>query len=133
MNIGKVSQLTGLNSKTIRYYEEIKLVTPYRKDNGYRDYDESHLDILNFLKVARSLSFSIENCRALLALYQDKNRASQNVKQLVAKQITELDEIITNSQKMKATLQHLSNNCHGDNRPDCAILDGFMGKTNTKS
>lgn len=133
MNIGIVSQLTGLNSKTIRYYEEIKLVTPYRKDNGYRDYDESHLDILNFLKVARSLSFSIENCRALLALYQDKNRASQNVKQLVAKQITELDEIITNSQKMKATLQHLSNNCHGDNRPDCAILDGFMGKTNIKS
>lgn len=62
-------------------------------------------------------------------MYQDKQRASKNVKQLVAQQIVELDEIIINSQKMKATLQHLSNNCHGDNRPECAILDGFVGKT----
>lgn len=129
MNIGKASDLTGLKAKTIRYYEEIELITPDRKDNGYRDYGDDHIEILNFLKVARSLSFSIENCRALLGMYQDKQRASINVKQLVAQQIIELDKIITNSQKMKATLQHLSNNCHGDNHPECAILDGFVGKT----
>lgn len=125
MNIGKAAGLTGLNSKTIRYYEAIELIIPDRKDNGYRDYSDSHIEILNFLKVARSLSFSIENCRALLGMYKDENRASKNVKQLVAQQIIELDEIIINSQKMKATLQHLSNNCHGDNRPQCAILDGM--------
>lgn len=128
MNIGKAAKLTGLNSKTIRYYEEIELLTPDRKDNGYRDYNDTHIETLSFLKVARSLSFSIENCRALLGMYQDKNRASKNVKQLVAQQIIELDEIISNSQKMKTTLQHLSDNCHGDHRPDCAILDGFAGK-----
>lgn len=133
MNIGKASELTGLNSKTIRYYEEIELIKPDRRNNGYRDYADSHIEVLNFLKVARSLSFSIENCRALLSMYQDKNRASKNVKQLVAQQIIELDEIIINSQKMKTTLQHLSNNCHGDNRPDCAILDAFSAGSVNKS
>ncbi|PCI88600.1 MAG: Cu(I)-responsive transcriptional regulator [Hyphomicrobiales bacterium] len=125
MNIGQAAKQTGLNSKTIRYYEEIHLITPDRQNNGYRDYSDQHIEILNFLKVARSLSFSIENCRTLLGMYHDENRASKDVKQLVAQQITELDEIIANSQKMKATLQHLSNNCHGDNRPQCAILDAF--------
>ncbi|MBL1421507.1 MAG: MerR family transcriptional regulator [Alphaproteobacteria bacterium] len=125
MNIGHAAKQTGLNSKTIRYYEEIHLITPDRQNNGYRDYSDQHIEILNFLKVARSLSFSIENCRTLLGMYHDENRASKDVKQLVAEQITELDEIIANSQKMKATLQHLSNNCHGDNRPQCAILDAF--------
>lgn len=125
MNIGQASKQTGLNSKTIRYYEEINLITPDRQNNGYRDYSDQHIETLNFLKVARSLSFSIENCRALLGMYQDENRASKDVKQLVAQKISELDEIIANSQKMKATLQHLSNNCHGDNKPQCAILDAF--------
>ncbi|MBL1240687.1 MAG: MerR family transcriptional regulator [OCS116 cluster bacterium] len=133
MNIGKASQLTGLNSKTIRYYEDIELIRPDRRDNGYRDYSDRHIEILNFLKVARSLSFSIENCRALLGMYRDENRASKDVKQLVAQQISELDEIIANSLKMKATLQHLSNNCHGDNRPQCAILDAFSAGIVNKS
>ena len=133
MNIGKASALTGLNSKTIRYYEDIGLIRPDRKDNGYRDYSDNHIQTLNFLKMARGLSFSIENCRALLGMYQDENRASKDVKQLVAKQISELDEIISNSQKMKATLLHLSNNCHGDHKPQCAILDAFSTGTVNKS
>lgn len=133
MNIGKASALTGLKTKTIRYYEEINLIAPDRKNNGYRDYSDAHIETLNFLKVARSLSFSIENCRALLGMYQDENRESRNVKQLVAQQIIELDTIITNSQKMKATLQHLSDNCHGDNKPQCAILDAFGAGSVNKS
>lgn len=129
MNIGKAAALTGLKAKTIRYYEEIALLTPDRKQNGYRDYSDAHVDVLSFLKIARGLSFSIEDCRALLGLYKNENRASKDVKQLVAQQIIQLDEIITNSQKMKATLMHLSRNCHGDNRPECAILDGLSQKS----
>lgn len=125
MNIGKAAKLTGLNSKAIRYYEDIMLVTPDRLPNGYRDYSEAHINTLKFLQVARGLSFSIDSCRALLGLYNDDKRASKDVKALVAKQITELDEIIENSLRMKATLQHLSNNCHGDHKPECAILDGL--------
>lgn len=133
MNIGKAAEQTGLKPKTIRYYEEIELITPDRRDNGYRDYSDQHIEILNFLKVARSLSFSIENCRALLGMYHDEHRASKDVKQLVAQQIIELDEIIINSQKMKNTLQHLSDNCHGDNKPQCAILDAFGAGSVNKS
>ncbi len=129
MNIGKASARTGLKSKTIRYYEEIKLLLPDRLSNGYRDYSDSHIDTLKFLKVARGLSFSIDDCRTLLGLYEDKERASRDVKQLVAKQIIQLDEIIENSQKMKATLQHLSNNCHDDSKPECAILEGLSSNT----
>ncbi|NRA89204.1 MAG: MerR family transcriptional regulator [Rhizobiales bacterium] len=131
MNIGKASKITGLKPKTIRYYEEIELISPDRRNNGYRDYSDAHVQTLIFLKMARSLSFSIESCRALLGLYINKERASKDVKEIVAQQILNLDEIIENSIKMKATLQHLSNNCHGDNRPDCAILNGLStGITN---
>lgn len=128
MNIGRAAKITGLNAKTIRYYEDIELLRPDRRNNGYRDYSDSHVDTLSFLKVARGLSFSIEDCRALLNMYQNKNRASKDVKELVTKQIAQLDELIENSQKMKATLQHLSDNCHGDNMPECAILDAISQK-----
>lgn len=129
MNIGEAAKITGLNAKTIRYYEDIDLISPDRRNNGYRDYSDGHVDILGFLKIARGLSFSIDDCRTLLSMYQNENRASKDVKQLVVKQIEQLDRLIENSQKMKATLQHLSDNCHGDNRPECAILDGFSLKS----
>lgn len=133
MNIGKAAELTGLKPKTIRYYEDIALLVPDRKPNGYRDYSDAHINILNFLKVSRSLGFSIENCRALLGMYQDEARESKNVKQMVAEQIIKLDRIIVDSQQMKTTLQHLSDNCHGDNRPQCAILDAFSAGIVNKS
>ncbi|MCJ8322395.1 MAG: MerR family transcriptional regulator [Rhizobiales bacterium] len=128
MNIGNAAKITGLNAKTIRYYEDIDLIHPDRRHNGYRDYSDGHVNTLSFLKMARGLSFSIEDCRALLGMYQNEKRASKDVKELVSKQITQLDELIVNSQKMKATLQHLSDNCHGDNKPECAILDAFSHK-----
>ena len=94
MNIGTASEKTGLPAKTIRYYEEIGLLSPERADNGYRDYSANDVHRLRFLQRARGLGFSVEECRQLLSLYGDKNR-----------------------------------HCHGDDRPDCPIMDELSGRS----
>lgn len=123
MNIGQASKSTGLPAKTIRYYEEIGLVHPLRADNGYRNYDEKNLHELNFLQRSRSLGFSIDECRQLLALYQDSKRASSTVKSLALGKIEQIETKIFKLEQMKMTLEHLVENCHGDNRPECPIIE----------
>lgn len=123
MNISATAELTGLPAKTIRYYEEIDLVVPARSANGYRNYDEIQVHRLAFLQRARSLGFSIEECRLLLSLYDDKGRASSDVKQIAREKVTEIDRKIHELTSMRATLAHLAETCHGDERPDCPILD----------
>ena len=91
MNIGDAARLSGLPAKTIRYYEEIGLLTPLRSTNGYRSYRESDLHRLTFLGRARALGFSIEECRALLALYADRSRASAEVKRIAEDHLAEID------------------------------------------
>ena len=125
MNVGEAARRTGLPAKTLRYYEEIELVCPVRADNGYRDYSETDVHRLIFLQRARSLGFTIEECRLLLSLYDDKNRSSADVKHLALQKIDEIDRKISNLQALKATLDHLTRNCHGDDRPDCPILRDF--------
>ncbi|NDR59096.1 Cu(I)-responsive transcriptional regulator [Aliiruegeria sabulilitoris] len=127
MNIGDVSRLSGLPAKTIRYYEEIGLVAPLRDDNGYRRFRESDLHRLAFLNRARSLGFTIEDCRGLLALYQDDHRASADVKRIAYEHLARIDEKLVELQAMRQTLAHLVNCCAGDNRPDCPILDDLAG------
>ena len=129
MNIGDVSQASGLPAKTIRYYEEIGLIRPARGENGYRDFAETDLHKLTFLARARSLGFSIEECRTLLSLYQDRDRASADVKALAEEHLTRIDEKIAELEGLRATLGNLVSRCHGDDRPDCPILEDLGGGT----
>ncbi len=128
MNIGEVAARSGLPAKTIRYYEEIGLVKPLRDMNGYRAFRESDLHKLSFLARARALGFSIEDCRALLALYEDDQRASADVKRLARKHLDKIEEKIRTLQAMRATLAELVEACAGDHRPDCPILKGLSDR-----
>ncbi len=129
MNISATAELTGLPAKTIRYYEEIDLVVPARAANGYRHYDELQIHRLAFLQRARSLGFSIEECRLLLSLYDDDQRASSDVKRIAEEKVQQIDQKISELTSMRATLAHLAATCHGDGRPDCPILDDFARLT----
>ncbi len=122
MNIGDVSERSGVPAKTIRYYEDIGFIRPRRGSNGYREFDENELHKLVFIGRARSLGFTIENCRTLLALYDDKSRASADVKDVAKRNLVEIDAKIADLQSMRATLSHLIEECSGDHRPDCPIL-----------
>ena len=129
MNIREVSDATGLPAKTIRYYESIDLVTPKRSSNGYRVFSESDLHKLTFLGRSRALGFSIDDCRTLLALYEDEARASSEVREIAQRHLTEIDAKIADLRAMHDTLSHLVRTCAGDDRPDCPILDGLSGET----
>ncbi len=123
MNIGEAAEQAGLPAKTIRYYEEIGLVAPDRSENGYRDFSDTHIHKLKFLSRSRNLGFSIEDCRVLLSLYEDKNRASGEVRDVAKEHLSAIETKIAELQSMHATLSHLVHKCHGDDRPDCPILD----------
>ncbi len=127
MNIGDVAERSGLPAKTIRYYEDIGLIRPDRSANGYRSFREAHIHKLAFLGRARSLGFTIEECRALLALYDDKDRASSDVKQVAIEHLIQIDRKIVELQAMRATLGQLVERCHGNERPDCPILEDLAG------
>ena len=133
MNIGEVAKKSGLKPKTIRYYEDINLIMPLRDTNGYRAFRESDLHKLAFLGRARSLGFSIEDCRTLLALYGDEGRASADVKAVAKQHIAKIEEKLAELTTMHDTLSHLAKSCAGDNRPDCPILAdlaaGKLGNT----
>jgi MerR family copper efflux transcriptional regulator len=128
MNIGDAAALSGLPAKTIRYYEEIGLVRPQRQaGNAYRAFTEQDIHVLHFLKRARSLGFSVEQCRELLSLYRDRDRASADVKALALARIDAIDTKIAELQALKSNLVDLAERCHGDERPDCPILDDLAG------
>ena len=127
MNIGDVARSTGLPAKTIRYYEDIDLVTPARAENGYRDYASEDVHRLSFIQRARSLGFSIDECRLLLSLYNDKARASSDVKSLALAKIEEVDRKIHELKALRSTLKTLADTCHGNSRPDCPILEEMAG------
>lgn len=133
MNIGEVAERTGVPPKTIRYYEEIELIpAPARGDNGYRTYTDDAVHTLRFVASARNLGFTVEQCRALLALYRDKTRASADVKRVANEHIAEIDRRIDELQAMRKVLADLARRCHGDERPDCPIIDELSAPT-TKS
>ena len=127
MNIGQAAEASGLPAKTIRYYEEIGLVSSDRRGNNYRDYSETALHNLRFLARARALGFSIEECRRLLSLYADKSRASADVRRLASAHIGEIDAKIAELKAMRHALSRLVEACHGDRRPDCPILEDLAG------
>lgn len=122
MNIGDVSARTGLPTKTIRYYEDIGLVRPLRDANGYRRFRETDMHKLGFVGRARALGFSIEECRDLLALYEDEDRASADVRQIAIGHLEEIERKIAALSDMRDTLKGLVHACAGDQRPNCPIL-----------
>ncbi|WP_264212573.1 Cu(I)-responsive transcriptional regulator [Leisingera thetidis] len=127
MNIGDVASRSGLPSKTIRYYEDIGLIKPHRSANGYRCFAETDLHKLAFLGRARALGFTIEDCRTLMALYEDETRASADVKQLALEHLAKIEAKIADLEAMRGTLGELVRSCAGDSRPDCPILRDLSG------
>ncbi len=125
MNIGDVATRSGLPAKTIRYYEDIGLIQPMRGANGYRAFRQSDLHKLTFLGRARSLGFTIEECRALMQLYADQNRASSDVKAIANEHLDRIDKKIRELKAMRETLSELIDACAGDHRPNCPILKGL--------
>ena len=122
MNISEVATQSGLPPKTIRYYEDIGLLRPARDANGYRSFSDSDLHKLTFLARARGLGFSIEDCRRLLALWEDQGRASSDVRAVAADHLRSIEGKIADLNAMHATLSDLVQRCAGDDRPDCPIL-----------
>ncbi len=123
MNIGQAAKSSGLSAKMIRYYESIGLLqAATRTDSGYRIYNPNDLHTLAFIKRSRDLGFSLEEVGKLLTLWQDRERASADVKALARKHIVELNHKIEELAGLRDTLQDLVEHCHGDDRPDCPIL-----------
>ena len=132
MNIGEAARRSGLTTKTIRFYEDIGLVPAAGRDvNGYRRYGEREVHLLHFVHRARSLGFGVEQCRELLQLYADRDRASADVKAIAQARIADIDRKIAELEAMKATLAELVTRCHGDDRPDCPILEGLAAAGTT--
>lgn len=128
MNIGAAAAASGVTAKMIRHYEAIGLLRPAgRRANAYRDYGERDVHELRFVKRARRLGFSIEEIGALLALWRDRDRPSREVRAIAERHVADLEARIAEMQVMTTTLRGLVQACHGDNRPDCPILDDLAG------
>ena len=121
--ISDAAQRADLTVKTVRYYADIGLVKPAgRSQSGYRLYAESDIAKLGFVGRARRYSFSIDQCRDLLSLYEDDRRPSAEVKRITLEKIAEIDRKLGELQELRDELQHLAGSCHGDSRPDCPII-----------
>lgn len=124
MNIGEVAAATGVSAKMIRYYEKIGLIqTVNRSDAGYRKYTEQDQRMLAFIRRARELGFSLERIKTLISLWQDTSRHSADVRQLARQYLHELDEDLAKLQAVRNELAYLADHCHGDDRPDCPIIE----------
>lgn len=126
MKIGEASAVSGISERMIRHYEKIGLIAPAaRRDSGYRDYDQRDVHTLRFIGRARDLGFPVEEIRTLLALWNDRERSSADVKALALARAAELSRKERELHAMRRSLEHLAASCHGDDRPDCPIIDGL--------
>jgi Cu(I)-responsive transcriptional regulator len=124
MNIGEASRQSGVTAKMIRHYEALDLIRPAtRTAANYRVYDDKEVHTLRFIRRARDLGFSMKEIQQLLELWQDRRRASGDVRRIAKAHITALDQKIRELQAMRRTLEKLVHSCHGDERPDCPILE----------
>ena len=124
MKIGQAAAAAGVSERMIRHYEKVGLIpAAARRDSGYRDYDERDVHTLRFIGRARDLGFPLEEIRTLLALWHDRDRSSADVKALALARAAELKRKARELDAMRRTLEQLAENCHGDDRPDCPIID----------
>ncbi|MGJ7579803.1 Cu(I)-responsive transcriptional regulator [Variovorax sp. RHLX14] len=124
MNIGETAKASGVSAKMIRHYEKVGLFPEaLRTEAGYRQYSTQEVSTLRFIRQSRDLGFSIDQIRELLGLWQDKRRPSRQVKALAQAHLQDLDAKLQELSAMKATLAHLVSHCHGDDRPDCPIVE----------
>ena len=129
LNIGQAAQASGVSAKMIRHYEENALIPKAgRTLAGYRIYKDSDVHVLRFIRRARDLGFSMKEIKTLLGLWDNRRRASADVKRLALKHVAALDARIAEMQAMRRTLVELARHCHGDHRPDCPILDDLAGE-----
>ena len=123
-NIGEAAKRSGVSAKMIRHYESLGLLTTAKRtDSGYRVYDDAEIHTLRFVRKARDLGFSIKEIQQLVGLWQNRRRASADVRRIAQTHIAALETKIAELQRMRRTLDQLVHNCHGDARPDCPILD----------
>lgn len=128
VNIGEAARLSGVSTKMVRHYESLGLLPRVgRTDSGYRQYSEAEVHTLRFIKRARELGFSMDEIAELVGLWQNRRRASASVRRIAQKHAGELAQRIEAMQAMQRTLEHLIHCCHGDERPDCPILDDLAG------
>ena len=128
MNISEAARRSGLSAKTIRYYEDIALIEPARRgENGYRQYDTHAVDALHFLARAREVGFDLQECRQLLDLQRDPSRQSRHARELVLEKSQQLQARIDQLVAMQKVLEDMASRCHGDEGPDCAILEDLAG------
>jgi len=128
-NIGEAAQLSGVSAKMIRHYESIRLIPEAgRSVAGYRLYSDADLHRLRFIKRSRSLGFSIKQIETLLGLWDNRSRESAEVKRLALDHAAELAEKVREMQTMQRTLEELARQCHGDERPDCPILQDLAAE-----
>jgi Cu(I)-responsive transcriptional regulator len=127
MNIGQAAAASGVSAKMIRHYETLGLVRPVRRPNGYRAYTDQHVGILRFIRHARELAFPLAEVKRLLALWQDRTRASSDVRRIALEHVAALDAKAESIRAVADSLRHLATHCTGDNRPECPILDHIEG------
>ena len=129
MRIGEVARRSGMAAKTIRFYEEAGLIAPVpRTDGGYREFGDTDVRRLEFIHRARGLGFSVAEVGRLLSLWSDRERASADVKELALVHIARIEAKMTELRSMRDTILHLAERCHGDDRPECPILDELAGE-----
>ena len=128
MRIGEAARRSGMAAKTIRFYEEAGLIAPAsRAGNGYREFGEDDVRRLRFIHRARDLGFSVEEVRRLLSLWSDRERASADVKRLALEHVARVEVKMAELRSMRDAIHHLAERCHGDDRPECPILDELAG------
>ncbi len=128
MNIGEASRQSAVSAKMIRHYESLGLLPSVpRTEAGYRQYDEATVHTLRFIRRARDLGFGLTEIETLLGLWRNRRRSSKDVKRVALEHAADLQRRIDEMRSMQRTLQQLAHCCHGDERPDCPILDDLAG------
>jgi MerR family copper efflux transcriptional regulator len=127
--IGTAARLSSVSARMVRHYESLGLLARVvRTDGGYRQYSQADVRTLQFIKRGREMGFSMADIAELVSLWHDRRRASASVKRIAQKHMEDLDQRIQSMQAMQRTLANLLDHCHGDERPDCPILDDLAGK-----
>ena len=133
MRIGEAARRSGMAAKTIRFYEEAGLIAPApRTGGGYREFSGADVRRLQFIHRARDLGFSVGEVSRLLSLWSDRERASAHVKQLALEHVARIEAKMAELHSMRDAILHLAERCHGDDRPECPILDGLAGDANAE-